>query len=88
MKHNNDGSWSTNSPSPSSTSSPIPLVHLLQEIKENMPENTASLTSVIASRKIGRTFKPAAPSRTTLKERNESNKREWTDDKTMPLINL
>ena len=60
MEHNNDGTIntgkegshtfcrSTNSPSPSSTPSAIRLVHLVQEIKENMLENTAFLTYVIA----------------------------------------
>ena len=72
MKHNkddtintgNEGShkfcWPTNSPSSSSTPSPIPLVHSFQEIKENMSENTA-FSSAIASRKRGRAFKPVAP---------------------------
>ena len=52
-----------------------------------MPENTAFLTPFIASRKRGRPFKPAAPSRTTLKERKGSNKREWRDDEITQLIN-
>ena len=63
MEHNNDDTlntgnegshkfgWSTNSPSPSNTPSLILFVHLLQEIKENMPENTAFLTLVIASQR-------------------------------------
>ena len=68
--------WATSSPSHISTPSQTPLVHSLHEIKENMSEYAASLTPFIASHKRGRPFKPAAPSRTTLKERNGSSKQE------------
>ena len=100
MEHNNDDTinsgndvshtfcWATSSPSHISFPSQTPLVHLLQEIKENMSEYAASLTPVITSRKRGRPFKPAAPSRTTLKERNGSSKREWSDDEITQLIYL